>query len=235
MFRYLPIPSSACISGLILIAASLLSVTVVACSVTPGVATAPAPVPVVAQAESSPTPIALATPIPAVTPVPLATVTPAGASSKVGGLGDPSKRVVLGYYVPYDATSWASFQAQAAGLDYVGAQWVSVDACGNVGSRDDRTLVAYANERGVKVLPSLLTSTGWLNHRLLSDPATNDHFLSEIVKYVVEAGYPGIDLDLEGINESDRDAYSTFIAKVGDALHQRGKILTLAIPAKASD
>jgi hypothetical protein len=61
--------------------------------------------------------------------------------------------VVLGYYVPYDTTSWAAFEARAGSLDYVGAQWATVDACGNVGSRDDRTLIAQAEARGVKVLP----------------------------------------------------------------------------------
>ncbi len=147
----------------------------------------------------------------------------------------PPKRVVLGYYVPYDATSWASFQAQAGALDYVAAQWVSVDACGGIGSRDDRTLVAYASTHGVKVLPSLLTSTAALNHILLTDLATSERFLGDIVDYVVEMGYPGFDLDLEGIDAEDRDAYSAFVARLAEALHNQGKILTLAIPAKASD
>jgi spore germination protein len=142
---------------------------------------------------------------------------------------------VLGYYVPYDATSWVSFQARAGDLDYVAAQWVSVNACGYIGSRDDQNLIAHARERGVKVLPSLLTSSGWLNNRLLTDPATTDRFLTEIVNYVVEMDYPGFDLDLEGINAGDRDAFSAFVARLAEALHQRGKILTLAIPAKTSD
>ncbi|MCL5744183.1 MAG: glycosyl hydrolase family 18 protein, partial [Acidobacteria bacterium] len=157
------------------------------------------------------------------------------APSANQGTGGSTKRVVLGYYVPYDPTSWASFQAHAADLDYVDAQWVTVDGCGNLGSRDDRTLIAFAGQHGVKVLPSLLTSSGWLNHRLLTDPATTDHFVKQIVSYVVDMGYPGIDLDMEGINAEDRDAYSALVAAVADALHQRDKILTLAIPAKSSD
>ncbi len=155
--------------------------------------------------------------------------------SLIQRLGSSSKRVVLAYYVPYDPTSWASFQAQADALDYVDAQWVTVNACGSIGSRDDRTLIAYAGQHGVKVLPSLLTSSGWLNHRLLTDRATADYFLAEIVSYVVDMGHPGFDLDMEGIYAGDRDAYSAFVARLADALHQRGKILTLAIPAKTSD
>ncbi|MGI5836758.1 MAG: glycosyl hydrolase family 18 protein [Chloroflexota bacterium] len=155
--------------------------------------------------------------------------------SKVDGADGSGRRVVLGYYVPYDPTSWASFQRHAVDIDFVVAQWVTVDSCGGIGSRDDRTLIAFADERGVKVLPSLLTSSDWLNHRLLTNPAISDRFLNEIVRYVVEMEYPGFDLDLEGIDPDDRDAYSEFVARLADALHKQGKILTLAIPAKASD
>jgi hypothetical protein len=73
---------------------------------------------------------------------------------------------VLGYYVPYDATSWASLEEHADQLDMAATQWVTVDACGNLGSRDDQTLKQLAQARGVRVLPSLLTLSGWLNHRL---------------------------------------------------------------------
>ncbi|HEX2987685.1 MAG TPA: glycosyl hydrolase family 18 protein [Chloroflexota bacterium] len=55
------------------------------------------------------------------------------------------------------------------------------------------------------------------------------------MSYVEEMGYPGIDLDLEGINAEDRDAFSDLVARAADALHKRGKMLTLAIPAKGSD
>lgn len=176
-----------------------------------------------------------ATVAPAGTAAPPSRPTAGAAPSPSEKPGKVSNRTVLGYYVPYDATSWASFQAQAGSLDYVGAQWATVDACGNVGSRDDRTLIAYAEERGVKVLPSLLTSSGWLNHQLLTEPATTDHFLSQILQYVEEMGYPGFDLDLEGINAEDRGAYSAFVARLAEALHERGKLLTLAIPAKTTD
>lgn len=226
MTRHLPLRASA--SAAVLFIASVLASGSVACSAVPGVATAPAP---------PPAPTQVATQVPVVPATPTPTIAPAQAASSSAGSGaNPTgKRVVLGYYVPYDGTSWVSFKEQATGLDYVGAQWVTVDACGNIGSKDDRTLVSYANDHGVKVLPSLLTSTGWLNHRLLADPATTDRFVSQIVSYVTDMDYPGIDLDLEGINDEDRDAYSSLVATVANALHKRGKILTLAIPAKTTE
>src|SRR5690348_1593583 len=80
----------------------------------------------------------------------------------------PNRRV-LGYYVPYDPASWATLETQAAQIDMVAVQWVTIDGCGRLTSDDDQTLKQFARSRGIQVYPSLLTSSGWLNHRLLTD------------------------------------------------------------------
>ena len=142
---------------------------------------------------------------------------------------------MLGYYVPYDETSWRSFEANAEHIDYLSAQWVEIDDCGNLLSLDDRTLVAFARERGVAVLPELLTYDSDLNHLILTDPPTRARILDQIVRYVVDEGYPGFDLDLENIEPDDRDALSSFVADLAAALHREGKILAVAAPAKVAD
>jgi spore germination protein YaaH len=146
-----------------------------------------------------------------------------------------STRLVLGYYVPYDATSWVSLAAHIDGLDLVAAQWVSIDACGNLASHDDQTLKRLAQQHQVKVLPSLLTLSGWLNHQLLADDDTAVHAVEQIVGYTLAEGYDGFDLDLEGVDADDRPLLSRFVAWLGAALHDNDKLLTLAIPAKERD
>jgi spore germination protein YaaH len=144
----------------------------------------------------------------------------------------PSGRRVLGYYVPYDPSSWASLQANPLAIDYVAAQWVTIDACGQIGSRDDQTLKQFARSHGIHVLPSVVTFSGALNHRIITDDEASARAIGEIVSYVVAEGYEGFDLDLEGIFPDDRAAYTAFVARLGAALREQGKILTLAIPAK---
>jgi spore germination protein YaaH len=146
-----------------------------------------------------------------------------------------ANRWVVGYYVPYDPTSWASLQANAAALDVVAAQWVFLDACGNLSSRDNQTIKQFARENGLSILPSLLTNAGWLNHRLLTDEAVAAHAIGQIVAYVEAEGYDGLDLDLEAVEPADRPAYTQFVAALGAALHERDKRLTLALPAKPRD
>jgi spore germination protein YaaH len=158
---------------------------------------------------------------------------PAQPSAASAARAEPP--VVLGYYVPYDSTSWLSLQAHADQLDIVAAQWVTVDGCGNIGSRDDQTLKQFAKNRSLKVLPSLLTLSSWLNHQVLTDEATAANAVDQIVSYTVAEDYDGFDLDLEGVDPADRDALSAFVASVGEALHANGKLLTLAIPPKDRD
>jgi spore germination protein len=155
-------------------------------------------------------------------------------------LGGPSAdpagdRLILGYYVPYDPTSWASLEAHADQLDIVATQWVTVDACGSLGSRDDQTLKQLAQARGIGVLPSLLTLSGWLNHRLLTEEEVTQHTIDQIVAFTLAEDYAGFDLDLEAVDAADRDAFTSFVARTASALHEQGKLLTLAIPAKDRD
>jgi spore germination protein YaaH len=167
----------------------------------------------------------------------LALIPPGGvrAQTDSSGASTGGRRLVLGYYVPYDPTSWESLQQQAQPLDAVGAQWVTVDPCGGLTSQDDQTLKQLARARGVAVFPSLLTTTRWLNHQLLTDEAAAANAVDQIASYVTEEDYEGFDLDLENVDPADRAPYSAFVARLADALHARGKWLALALPAKASD
>jgi spore germination protein YaaH len=144
----------------------------------------------------------------------------------------PDHALVLGYYVPYDATSWASLEAHPEQLDVVAAQSVSIDACGGLNSRDDQTLKQFARAHGLKVEPSLFTLSAGLNHLLLTDAAIRASALQNIVDYTLGEDYDGFDVDLENVDPADRDALSEFVGDLASALHDQGKLVTIAVPAK---
>jgi spore germination protein len=146
-----------------------------------------------------------------------------------------ARAVVLGYYVPYDTTSWQSLVAHLDQVDIVAAQWVSIDACGQLSSRDDQTLKQILHSRGVAVVPSLFTASAGLNHRVLTDETARATAIESIVDYTTAEGYDGFDVDLEGIDPADRDPFTDFVADLGTQLHDRGKLVTLALPAKDRD
>jgi spore germination protein len=169
-------------------------------------------------------------PVPTQTTFSSPTATPAARTSVTG-----SSHNTFGYYVPDDPTSWWSFQAQVDQLSFVAPQWVFLDGCGNLSSRDDRTLIAFAHAHGVKVVPTLPTSSGWLNHQILTDPATAQRAIDQSVAYVLSEGYDGLDLDFEGVRPDDRAALTRFATRLSSALHATGKLMTMALPAKSFD
>src|SRR5438093_2029475 len=73
------------------------------------------------------------------------------ATGQAGAARQAAGRLVLGYYVPYDTMSWASLAEHVDQLDIVAAQWVTIDACGNLASHDDQTLKQVARQHNVKV------------------------------------------------------------------------------------
>jgi spore germination protein YaaH len=149
--------------------------------------------------------------------------------------GRPRSGLVLGYYVPYDGTSWASLEAHASQIDIVAGQWVSIDACGGLTTRDDQSLKQFAQGRGLMLEPSLFTASAWLDHWLLTDDASRSAALQNIATYIFDEGYDGFDLDLEGVDPADRAALTDFVTELGATLHANGKLLTLALPAKERD
>jgi spore germination protein len=144
-------------------------------------------------------------------------------------------RQVLGYYGPGDPNSWTSLQANAQQIDLIAGHWLTIDPCGSLTTRDDQTLKQFARANGIRIFPSLLTLSGWLNHRLLTEEPVAAHSLQQIVDYVMAEDYDGFDLDLEAVEAADRDAYTAYVASLGAALHARGKALTLALAAKSRD
>jgi len=95
--------------------------------------------------------------------------------------------------------------------------------------------------RGLPVVPTLAnvdaqgnwvyrTVAGVLHHRALAKQQ-----VAGIVALVDSNHYAGIDLDYENLQAGDRQALTAFVTQLAAALHARGKILSVALFAKASD
>jgi spore germination protein YaaH len=70
---------------------------------------------------------------------------------------------------------------------------------------------------------------------VLHDPGLVAGHVQAIVTLVREQGFAGIDIDYEDLAAADRDVFSDFVARLADALHAAGKILTVDVFAKDSD
>jgi spore germination protein YaaH len=70
---------------------------------------------------------------------------------------------------------------------------------------------------------------------ILHDPAAMTRHVNDIVALVTRGGYAGIDIDYEDLRAGDREPFATFVTNLGDALHAKNKVLSVAVFAKTSD
>ena len=74
-----------------------------------------------------------------------------------------------------------------------------------------KSLIAEAQKKGVRVIPTVMASDPDLIHRILSDQTSRIALEDEIAALVREKGYDGIDIDFEGKYAKTRDYFSTFL------------------------
>ncbi len=101
--------------------------------------------------------------------------------------------------------------------------------------------LAQFRAEGLPIVPTLANvdaQGNWAYQpvaRMLHDPAMMAQQVSEIVTLVQQHHYAGIDIDYEDLKAADRAAFTNFITHLATALHAKGKILSVALFAKASD
>lgn len=70
---------------------------------------------------------------------------------------------------------------------------------------------------------------------MLGDPTAMNQHIIDIVTLVNREHYAGIDIDYENLKATDRKSFTTFVTRLGQALHAQSKILSVALFAKTTD
>ncbi len=166
------------------------------------------------------------------------------ASSPVVSL---SGRIVNGWLAPWSmpsslasATRNADLWSEASPFWYQATGATAITLRAGAG---DPAVVAALRRRGLKVIPTVtesLDSTAMA--RLLATPAQRAAHVRTLANLVVAHGYDGLDLDYETMawegNPADRPAaargFASLLGDLGAVLHQRGKLLSVAVGARTS-
>ena len=96
--------------------------------------------------------------------------------------------------------------------------------------------VDYCNETNKLVLLGISNAAGDnfdknKPHEMLASTASMDQAINEIVDSVNTYGFDGVNFGMEHLYESDRASFGTFITRLGNALHQEGKVLMTTVGA----
>ncbi|HYO19673.1 MAG TPA: glycosyl hydrolase family 18 protein [Dermatophilaceae bacterium] len=155
-------------------------------------------------------------------------------------------QVVASLPVWHLASGTESIVQQAQGLSGASPQAYEIGAEGEIVPRFQPPGVSLQQEldslrdAGVPIIPSITnTSDGsWSTERIqriLHDPVLLQQHIDAVVAFVRAEDFAGVDIDIEELEAEDREAFSSYIAQLADALHADDRILAVDVFAKDSD
>ena len=92
-----------------------------------------------------------------------------------------------------------------------------------------------AGDAGVRVVPTLLWTDAAAMHRTFADTTLLDRHIDRIVTLLKRHDFPGVDIDYEGKDISDRDRFSAFLEALESRLKPLGKTLSCTVEARIDD
>lgn len=93
-----------------------------------------------------------------------------------------------------------------------------------------KRFVTDANQAGVEVIPTIMTSNTNGIHALLSSESARADHIEEIVRMVEEGDYAGVDIDYEGKKAETKEYFSLFLTELKEELGS--KTLSCTIEAR---
>jgi spore germination protein YaaH len=128
--------------------------------------------------------------------------------------------------------SFEDLQANYRRIDTLYPTYFDCSAQGVLTGRDDPLVSGWAKARGLKVMPRFNCQREDVLHRILTEPALRERWLGYIADTVEAHGYSGANVDFEKGLAADRNLYTSFVAELGRRLHDRGRLLSIAVSAK---
>lgn len=146
------------------------------------------------------------------------------ASSPVAGTN-------LVAFVSGDPAADASLARHQSVLDWVSATGWVAQPDGTIQGNLDPVAVNSARSAHLPVWPDLTNdfNDAGATDSLLNSQQAVGALVSATTQAVVSGAFPGVNLDFEGMNGSDKNAYTGFVKALASALHAHGAQLTVDV------
>jgi spore germination protein len=159
-----------------------------------------------------------------------------------GGAGAPSalepKVKVAGWLPTWTGSKGRALVTRESGqaLDECNAFWYGLKTDGTLkvsSSARNETFIEAIQAAGGEFIPTIHdVADRDATAAVLASSSLRTRFVAEVVLEMETYGYDGIDIDFEHVKSSNKDRFHLLLAELRDALHARGKILSIAIPGK---
>ncbi len=152
--------------------------------------------------------------------------------------------------IPYwdQPTAFASFKANVSLFNYTTVFWYTLRADGGISkyihAQEDPNIINFAHQNNVKIfglianLPDDDEGGSWDYKRVekvISTPTARNNHINEIVALIERVGFDGISIDYEELETYQKNDFTTFIKELASALHEKGKLLGVAIHPKSGE
>lgn len=150
----------------------------------------------------------------------------------------------------YEVSSWTfgdetslDWAAAKGAVDEVNVDWYQSLRNGTLASSgEDIGYIIQAKNRGLRILATVSNYNGRtgefdsrLAHYILATPERRKRHAANICKLCMDYCYDGIDLDWESVFRVDRNRFTRFVRILAAKLHEKGKLLSIAVHAKTSE
>lgn len=114
-------------------------------------------------------------------------------------------------------------------------RWFFLDENGAFQDQAEPSLVTWAHANNKKVWPLFGNRFNMeMTHRLLTDSSLKQSIITKLTDSVRKYQLDGINVDFENLNPADRQAFTTFIGELANALHPLGAKLSVDVPPDLS-
>jgi spore germination protein YaaH len=125
------------------------------------------------------------------------------------------------FWMGNGATSIQSFHEHKTKIDIIEPTWYQIDGTGLVTGEPNPGILKEAKDAHLTIIPLFAIFDHVKIHALINDDKAQAALIDALLRECKEHGYDGVNLDIEDVMWTDRDALSAFVAKVAAALHEQ--------------
>jgi spore germination protein YaaH len=137
------------------------------------------------------------------------------------------------FYMTDHPDSVRDFMAHQTKIDIIVPTWYNVDQTGMVSGEADPSVLRVAKQRHIALFPIVALFDKARAHTLLTSVEAQTAMSASLVAACKQNSYDGIQLDLEDISWTDRDALSAAVKRIADAMHKEHLQLQIAVVPNA--
>lgn len=140
-------------------------------------------------------------------------------------------------YVTNAKSALVSLRAHVGSMDIVAPQTYASTPAGKLLGTPNQEILKLARDSGAQVMPLVVNQDFSQNgmHSFLVSDAAQTRLIVALIKEAKDNGYIGYQYDFEHMFVTDKDLYSTFVAKSAPFFHLAGLQLSVAVAPRHSD